>query len=60
VLTSVDGQIKQEEAGPYLIFLKTVIAALNEFLAGLPAFYCAKPISPVQIMRTNANHCYRR
>ena len=60
VLTWVDGKIKQEEAGPFLTFLKIVIAPLNEFLAGLPASYGAMPISAAQIMRKKANHNRRR
>ena len=60
VLTSADGKFKQEEAGPFLTFLKIVIAPLNEFLAGLPASHGPKPISAAQIMRKKANHSRRR
>jgi hypothetical protein len=60
VLTSADGKLKQEEAGPFLAFLMVVIAPLNEFLADLPASCGAKPISAAQIMRAKANHNRRR
>jgi hypothetical protein len=56
VLTWVDGGFKQEEAGPFLEFLKIAIAPLNEFLAELPASYGAESISAAQIMRSKANH----
>jgi hypothetical protein len=55
VLTSINGKLKQEEAGPFLEFLKIAIAPLNEFLADLQASHGAKPISPAQIMRKRAN-----
>ena len=60
VLTSVEGKFKQEEGGPYLTFLKAVIAPLNEFLASLPASYGANQISAAQIMRAKVQHNRRQ
>lgn len=55
VLTWADGKCKQEEAGPYLTFLKGVIAPLNEFLASLPTHQRVAPISAARIVRKKAN-----
>jgi hypothetical protein len=55
-----DGNIAQVEAGPFLEFLKLVIAPLNEFFATLPPSYGAKPISPVQVARKAGELSRRR
>lgn len=55
VLTWANGKCKQEEAGPYLTFLKEVIAPLNEFFAGLPTYYRVPPVSAARIARTKAH-----
>jgi hypothetical protein len=49
-----DGKVAQMEAGPYFDFCETVIALLNQFLAGLPRSYEAKPISAAQVARKSA------
>ena len=49
-----DGEVAQMEAGPYFEFCETVIAPLNEFFAGLPHSYEAKPISAAQVLRKSA------
>jgi len=49
-----DGKVAQMEAGPYFEFCETVIAPLNQFLAGLPQSYEAKPISAAQVARKTA------
>jgi hypothetical protein len=49
-----DGKIAQIESGPYFDFCETVIASLNQFLAGLPRSHEAKPISAAQVARKSA------
>jgi hypothetical protein len=49
-----DGKVAQMEAGPYFDFCETVIASLNQFLAGLPRSYEATPISAAQVARRSA------
>jgi hypothetical protein len=49
-----DGEVAQMEAGPYFEFCETVIAPLNQFLAGLPQSYDAKAISAAQVARKTA------
>jgi hypothetical protein len=44
-----DGGVARSEAGPFLEFLRVVIAIFNEFFENLPRSYDAKPISPVQL-----------
>jgi hypothetical protein len=49
-----NGEVAQTEAGPYFDFCKTVIAPLNQFLAGLPQSYGARPVSAAQVARKTA------
>jgi len=46
-----DGEVAQDEAGPYFEFCQAVIAPLNEFFANLPQSYDAKPVSAAQVAR---------